>query len=54
MIKLKEPPKIDLSQLHKDSSGYKKTIQEIKDAALDPGFFCLETVSYTHLRAHET
>jgi isopenicillin N synthase-like dioxygenase len=45
MIELKEPPKIDLSQLQKDSPYYRKTIQEIKQAALDPGFFCLENIS---------
>ena len=45
MIELKEPPKIDLNQLRKDSPNYKKTIQEIKQAALDHGFFCLENIS---------
>ena len=45
MTELKEPPKIDLKQLQKDSPGYKKTIQEIKLAALNPGFFCLENIS---------
>ena len=45
MIELKEPPKIDLAQLRKDSPDYKKTIREIKQAALDPGFFCLENIS---------
>ena len=45
MIELKEPPKIDLNQLRKDSPDYKKTIQEIKQAALNPGFFCLENIS---------
>ena len=45
MTELKEPPKIDLKQLQKGSPGYKKTIQEIKQAALNPGFFCLENIS---------